>query len=157
MKMRQVRLMLLLTLLLALAGCGKPVEVAGFDPAPTVQALADAGAFSEELEPLDADTAFALYHLGDVGLSREDLADSAVLRSAGASCEEGAVLVLADSGKADQALGALQDYVNQQIEANRDYRPDDIPKLENAILERRENTVLLVVAYDLEAANGALK
>ena len=63
----------LFLLLLPLAACGGAEEKAGFDPEITLQALADAGAFSEELEELDGDTAFTLYGLGNSGLEREDL------------------------------------------------------------------------------------
>ena len=69
----------LFLLLLPLAACGGAEEKAGFDPEITLQALADAGAFSEELEELDGDTAFTLYGLGNSGLEREDL--TTVLRS----------------------------------------------------------------------------
>ena len=47
----------LFLLLLPLAACGGAEEKAGFDPEITLQALADAGAFSEELEELDGDAA----------------------------------------------------------------------------------------------------
>lgn len=123
-----------------------------------VQSIAEAGAFSEELEELDGDTAFALYRLADYGLSREDLTDCAVLRSAGATCEETAVLVMADGDQAlvDHAEQALKDYVQNQIDANRDYRPAEIQKLENARIDVRGQTLLLVVANDLDAVESAV-
>ena len=92
----------LFLLLLPLAACGGAEEKAGFDPEITLQALADAGAFSEELEELDGDTAFTLYGLGNSGLEREDLTAAKVLRSAGATCEEGAVLVFTSGTKRRQ-------------------------------------------------------
>ena len=49
-----------------------------------LEAMAEAGAFSAQLEELDADTAFILYKLADSGLSQEDVKECAVLRSAGA-------------------------------------------------------------------------
>ena len=140
----------LFLLLLPLAACGGAEEKAGFDPEITLQALADAGAFSEELEELDGDTAFTLYGLGNSGLEREDLTAAKVLRSAGATCEEGAVLVFTSGDQAQTAVQALGDY-------NRDYRPQELPKLESAVIQQRENTVLLLVAGDLEAAQGVLE
>lgn len=119
-----------------------------------VQAMVDAGAFSEELEELDADTAFMLYELADYGLVREDLTDVAVLRSAGATCEEGAVLTLADEEKAGIAAEALGAYLESQIEANVDYRPNEIPKLEGAVLKTQGNTVLMAVANDAAAVRS---
>ena len=46
--------------------------------------------------------------------------------------------------------------MDSQIQSNRDYRPDQIPLLEGAWLEQRENTLLLAVASDLEAAQKAV-
>lgn len=122
-----------------------------------VQAMEDAGAFSEELEELDADTAFALYGLAGSGLEREDLQECAVLRSAGATCEEGAVLVLSGEEEAKSASEALQAYIGRQVEANEDYRPAEIPKLKQAYISVRGNTVLMAVASDLDAAKDAVE
>ena len=146
-----------LALALSLAACGGQGGTAdeGYDTA-LVATVAEGGAFSEELEELDGDTAFALYKLADHGLAREDLTDCAVMRSAGATCEEAAVLVLTDKDKAAEAKTAMSAYVEGQIEANVDYRPAEIPKLESALVEQKGNTVLLVVANDLETAKTAL-
>ena len=95
-----------------------------------------------------------LYQLAEYGLVREDLTEAAVIRSAGATCEEGAVLVFADAAKADTAAEALGDYLENQIETNVDYRPNEIPKLEGAVLKVRENTVLMTVANDAAAVRS---
>ena len=121
--------------------------------------MAEAGAFSETLEELDADTAFsALYRLESYGLAREDLKDCAVLRSAGATCEEGTVLVLDSEAHAKDAQKALEDYVQGQIDANEDYgyRLAEVPKLKDAYIDVKGCTVLMVVANDLEAAKKAV-
>ena len=66
------------------------------------------------------------------------------------------MLVFAGEDQADQGRKALESYVQSQIASNRDYRPAEIPKLESALVSRQGNTVLLVVANDYEAAQGAL-
>ena len=149
---------LVLALLLGLSACAK----GGDNDAPPlygtyhVAALVEAGAFSEELEELDGDTAFMLYKLADYDLEREDLKDCAVQRCAGATCEEAAVLVFTSADKAKTAKGALEDYVQGQIEANTDYRPAEIPKLEEALVDVRGETLLLAVANDREAVEQTL-
>ena len=149
---------LVLALLLGLSACAK----GGDNDAPPlygtyhVAALVEAGAFSEELEELDGDTAFMLYKLADYDLEREDLKDCAVQRSAGATCEEAAVLVFTSEDKAKTAKGALEDYVQGQIEANTDYRPAEIPKLEEALVDVRGETLLLAVANDRDAVDQTL-
>ena len=63
---------LALALSLGMTACGGKGS-GDYKPAD-VQAMAEAGAFSETLEELDADTAFsALYRLESYGLAREDL------------------------------------------------------------------------------------
>lgn len=153
MKRREL-LLAALVCLACLAGCRTEPEAY---PVSAVQAMTEANAFSEELEEVDADTAFLLYQLESWGLAREDLTGCAVSRSAGATCEEGAVLVLAGEEQAEKAMDALEDYVKGQIDSNVDYRPDEVPKLESALLDRRGNTVLLAVAADVEAAKKAVE
>ncbi len=147
---------------LSLAACGQTNP----EPEPRrfeltdVQTLAEEGVFSEELEQLDADIAFALYHLADYGLTLKDLTDAAMLRSAGATCEEAAVLLFDVDDwaeKTDKAVQALEDYLQNQIDTNVDYRPDEIPKLESALLEARGNRVVLVVANDAAKAKSLLE
>ena len=158
---KRLCLTLVLALFLGLAACGgekndaPPLYFSG-----QVARISEAGAFSAELydlEEVDADTAFLLYRLDSCGLEREDLKECTALRSAGASCEEAAVLVFTGADEAETAVDALGDYIAGQIDENRDYRPAEIPKLENAWISRRGETVLLVVANDLDAAKGVVE
>ena len=137
---------------LTMSACGKP-ESEAFT-LETLQRVQEAGAFSEELEDLDADTAFMLYRLADYGLDREDLTEAAVLRSAGATCEEGAVLIFSDQDRAEKAAEAMGDYLDSQIEANENYRPNEIPKLEGAILLTEGKSLLMVVPNDAAAVRN---
>ena len=108
------------------------------------------------LDELDCDTAWALYGLEEAGLSREDLTDGVIYRSAGATCEELSLLIFSDSGAAQTAQGALEAYLQSQIENNRDYRPGEIPKLEDAVLRQEGSTVLLAVSADTPAVEALL-
>lgn len=124
-----------------------------------VEELVNAGAFSEELEELDIDTAYMLYKLADYDIPREELREAWVLRSAGATCEEVALLAFLHEtdelmSKAEQAM---KDYIQSQIDSNVDYRPNEIPKLEEAVVSRSGWTVLMLVANDYEAAKPFLK
>lgn len=143
-------------LVMALVSCGSQKESKASWTEEHGQEILNSGAFSEELEELDLDTAFLLYKLEDAGLSREDLTGGMCRRSAGATCEELAVLIFADEAAADSAAPALQTYLEGQISSNKDYRPAEIPKLEGAWVEQRGNTLLMVVANDLQAAKDAV-
>ena len=146
--MKFLRMMLAAALCAAaLTGCGGSGTGGSAYTTGDADKIAQAGAFSEELETVDGDTAFALYGLADAGLDRAQLTDCAVLRSAGATCEEAA----------QTAMTALDGYLQKQIDTNKDYRPEEIPKLESAWTSARENTVLLVVAENMNAAMDAVK
>lgn len=160
-KLMRLILALALALLLGLAACGggennaPPLYFSGH-----VEKINESGAFTADLydlEEIDADIAFLLYKLGGHGLEREDLKECTALRSAGATCEEAAVLVFTSAEKAGTAVEALSDYIAGQIDENTDYRPAEIPKLENAWISQRGETVLLVVANDLDAAKKAVE
>lgn len=156
---RYIALILAGMMALSLMACGQQTGAAEARPyaVEQVHVLAEGGVFSEELEELDADIAFALYVLADYGLTMKDLAEAAVLRSAGATCEEAAVLVFTDKEKAELAEEALKDYVQNQIDSNVDYRPDEIPKLEDAVVSRVGHTLAFVVANDVEKAKELLE
>ena len=142
--------------LLVLASCGGQEGQTAWTEEQGQDILAS-GAFSEELEELDLDTAFLLYGLGDAGLERENLTGGLCRRSAGATCEELAVLIFDSEEAAETASQALQTYLEGQIESNRDYRPAEIPKLEGAWVSQQGSTLLLVVADDVEAARSAVE
>lgn len=95
---------------------------------------------------MDEDLAWMLYGLEDAGLSRSDVTDVHAYRSSGATCEELAILLFAGESAAQTAINTLELYIANQIQANKDYRPAEIPKLEQAILEQHGTTVVLVVA-----------
>ena len=151
-----ISLCVMLVLLACAAGCGAQQQVQPYS-VDCVSSLVDGGVFSEELEVLEGDIPFALYVLADYSLTLKDLEACAAVRSAGGTCEEAAVLVFTDESKAATAMTALQDYLSAQIENNRNYRPNEIPKLEGAHLEQRGESVLLVVPGDAEAMKAVLK
>lgn len=159
MKKRWMAL-LLAGCLAVLAGCTKtPVQdgaSTGYTKEQVTQIL-DSGAFTDELEELDCDTAWALYQLDSSGLEREQMLDGVIYRSAGATCEEVALLIFEDDATAATVKNSIGTYVQGQIEENRDYRPGEIPKLEDALLQQQGSTVLLAVSADAQAVRNVLE
>ena len=156
MKKRILSLALAITCLFTLSSCGGGADGPTGYTTEAVTLLAEGGAFSEELEQLDGDIAFALYGLAGYGLTLKHLTDCTMIRSTGATCEEAAVLIWETEEQAIQAKEAMKDYLQNQIDTNADYRPAEIPKLENAKLSQLGKTVLLVVANDYSAAEKAV-
>ena len=118
---------------------------------PAAQALLDSGAFSDALDTVDQDTAAALY-----GIDADTITGSAVYTSLSAGAEEIAVLVLTDEDAAAAAESACQAHVESRIESSAQYCPDQVPKLEDAVISRLGNTVLLAVG-ETEALNTAIE
>lgn len=167
-------LILAAALTLSLSACGG--EKAPFDPWETTAALLKTqGVFSEELERLDTAIAVQQYALGSyLSLEqskyaghlpeptaqygrggREDLAVVAY-RSTGATAEEVAVIRFGSEEDAKDYESKAESYLEEQREANVDYRPQEMPKLENAVVERRGATILILVAADYQAADPIL-
>lgn len=135
-------------LLTACVGCAQqePEKEPSFPATLTVQTLLDSGAFSEQLEELDPLMLFPLS--GEA----EDYDGSVLYYSTGATAETVAVITTPDDELLDAAEESLRNWLDYQIEAERDYRPAEAQKLEHAILEKRGFTILLAVAADWEKA-----
>ena len=122
-----------------------------YDPKTTAQALLDSGAFSDALDTLDADVAANMY-----GIEADTITDCVVYASLSMGAEEIAVLTLTDEAAAQAAKTALEKRVDDQITALKSYMPDEVGKLEHAIVEQSGNTALLVVAADADKAQSTL-
>lgn len=143
---------LLLGALLTACGGGGESAAKPYDPASTAKALLDSSAFSEPLEAMGADLVCGpLYDIDAANVT-----DSAVYTSLTAGAEEIAVLTLKDEDTAKTALEALKTRVSDQTEALKDYQPEEVAKLDKAIVEQKGNSVLLVVAADADAAQEVL-
>jgi len=145
---------LICALLLAVCvGCGQMghEKETSFPAALTVQTLLDSGAFSEELVELDPMLLFPLSG------EEADYEGSVLYYSTGATAETAAVISVRDAERVNEVEMALRSWLEYQIEAERDYRPAEVEKLENAIIEIRGNSVLLVVAADWGKAVDAVE
>ena len=144
-----------LVCLISLISCGSKDSSAAYTK-EQAQQIMDGGVFSEQLEDLDLDTAWSLYQLAGAGLSRDQLTDGVVHRSSGGTCEELALLIFQDADAAKTAKTALETYLQDQIEENKNYRPAEIPKLEDPFLEQAGDSVLLVVSGNTDTVKSIL-
>lgn len=139
-------------LLLALSACGEKAPAA-FDPAADVNALLDTpGVFGEALESVDQSTACALY-----GIDESTVTGSAVYMANATSAEEVAVFTLSGEDATQAAAKQLGYRVEDRIEELTTYLPNEVPKLEKAIVETRGNSVLLLICSDYDAAQKVLE
>ena len=124
-------------------------------PLPAAEDLAktmlDSGVFADALEAADPDIAAYLY-----GLAETDGVELHSWLSTGATAEEFSLFVCAD----DAALKTVRESVDARLEFQKrtfaDYAPDEVPKLEGALVRVRDNTLALCVAADPEKAAKVL-
>lgn len=150
-------LLLLLTAVLSplLTACSPSPPKAPFPPS-LPQQLLKLEVFSEALEPVEEDLVWMLLGLEDSALAREQLVRASAFRSTGATCEEVTLLSFVDEASAQAAVQILKLYISSQIEINKDYRPAELPKLKQCLLEQRGTDVLLLVANHYDAARELL-
>ena len=83
--------------------------------------------------------------------------DAAVCIDASRATAECVCVFTAKDGESLAAVqAALSDYCKAQLEQYRDYRPDEVPKLESALMKTRGMQTVLIVAPDADAAEAAL-
>lgn len=141
-----------LALCLSLAACGGK-DPAPFEPEADAQTLLNSdGVFSEGLEAIDASAACALY-----GIDEATVTSAAVYGSTGATAEELAIFAFSSAEDAKAAQTQLQYRVEDRTEELRDYLPNELPKLEKAVIQVRGASVLLVVAADYGPVNDFLE
>lgn len=155
MKLKNLRLLpLLLALCLALAACGGgggEESKAGVDPAATAQALLDSGAFEGALDTVDTEVACRLY-----GIDYADVTDGIVYGSLSSGAEEIAIFRFQSTDAAEAALAGLEQRVEDQRAALKDYMPEEVAKLDGAIITRLGDSAILVVAADPDLAQKTL-
>ena len=143
-------LALALGLSLTACGGGEAETQQSYDPEAATQALLDSGAFSEQLESIDAGMAQNYFGLDAAPQ------EAAVYGSTGATAETAAVLVVDSEETASAAADNQEVWIEDQKAACEGYLPADIPKLDSAILDQAGNSVVLVVAGDYDKAQAAL-
>lgn len=130
--------MLFALLIPVLASCGQNTQPYSTGDA---QALLDAGVFDGDMVKVESFPSI-LY-----GIECEGVADCVSLRAANtaASYDEVTVLILNDAETAENVVKALWEIVESEIENAKSYCPAAVPRLQAAVIERIDNTVLFAV------------
>ena len=146
------KLLSLLLALLALAGltaCGGGAKTVDIDA--LAADLTASGAFSDILNPPAEGVAARLYDLPD-GAAKKVI----LYVSTGATAEEIFLAEAADSAAAGTLKTACQNRIEAQKQAFVNYAPEEVQKLDNAVLTTAGNYVILVVASDSAAAKAVV-
>ena len=134
--------------MILLSACGKETVV--IDPSQLAESLLTELSFDDELQPIDASMAEQLYGI-------DDAVSIQVWMGSGATAEEIAVLELPDEDSAKAAEQAALDRVTAQKTAFSDYVPAEVARLEQAVVERKGNYVILCVSNEPEKAREMIE
>ena len=142
------------------AGCGKdgngshdsasdaasaaPTKILSLTAEEAAQKLADVGVWTEELVALKESRISAVYEIEDTDF----VSAAAFCSPSGAYADSVAVFVTKDAAAADAVEKALRTYQTEQIGYWKDYRADQVKKLENAFVYKFENAVIFCTCED---------
>lgn len=141
---------------LMLAGCGgkggaEASAAANADAKTIGKELATKVSYEDEMTEMDLETASMIINLSDV-----NVVDSAVYESTGATAEEIVVLKCASSDDAKKASEAFKTRVAEQKESFRDYVPEELTKLDAAVIATAGDFAVLSVSGDADTAKKVI-
>lgn len=132
-------LLSILVLLLLLCGCTASETPYAVSDA---QILLEADLFNGDMGPVDKHIVSQLYGIDEAAIQE---CICYIAANTASSADELTIFILTDAAAARLAETACQKRINDQIEASRDYAPAALFRLENAVIRRIGNTVLLAV------------
>ena len=109
------------------AGCGKKAD---FDISALATDLDTKITYADTLEPMGVEMAGMFLNLSDVNITT-----AAIYEGTGATAEEIRVLECATDEDAKKAEQVLRDRVSEQIESFTDYVPEELTKLNAAVIK----------------------
>ena len=143
---RTVALILVFSCLTAIfAGCGGKKET--FEPQSFVDELLTGANFTDSLNRLDDPVVPILYDIDEA-----DYSEAIVYCGTAATAEEIAVFTASDDAAAERLLAAAHTRVDKLIESYKSYGPAAAMSLENSVVTRAGNYVVVVVCSDSVSA-----
>ena len=137
------------TAALVLGACGK--KAADFDVDALASDLNDKITYEDTLMPLDIDTAGMFLNLSGI-----DITKAAIYEGSGATAEEIVVMECATEEDAQKAAEALRTRVAEQIESFTDYVPEELTKLNSAVIKVNGRYAVLSVSASPDDAGSII-
>ena len=149
MMMKKTGLLAVLTAgVLLFAGCGG--EAKTIDAQALAKSLATEIKYDDTLKELTADEISMLVDLP------EDV-DSVMYAGSGSTAEEGGGFTAKDSNQAKETMEDVQKYLDDQADSFQDYVPEETKRIGNAVLEQKNQYVVLCVSGDSDQAKEIIE
>jgi hypothetical protein len=137
---------------LAFASCSKPpMETIAMDVGACADMLLNTVSFQDILTAISDEMMATLYLIDE-----QDVTQSKVYVSSGATAEEIAVFEARDSDAARRIEAAVLQRVAEQQSSFRDYLPAELPKLDDPFVQVRGKYVILCLSNDNKKARTEL-
>ncbi len=138
---KYIKLIPILVIAILLFGCGKVSEIVNADLSA---ALADNVAFSEQLTEIDTGTAENRYMLNS-----KDYTELTSYIGTMATADE---FVIIKTGDVEGVTEKLNAYIERTRKEYETYRPNEVAKLDAAIIEVYKDAVTMIITADTENA-----
>lgn len=145
--MKKQTLAVLLTALL-LTSCGKS-PAKDVDIESLAESIVQTVAFDDDLTIIDDSMISMLYDI-------DGYVDAVLYKGSGATAEEVAVFQMETASDAKNACEDAKAHIQSQIKAYESYMPDEVARLEEAVVRQDGCYVSVVVSADPEAAKKLL-
>ena len=139
--MKYMKIFAVLTTLFLLVSCGKKSEIIN---AELSREITDNVEFSEQLTQIDTINAQKRYML-----SSKDYSEITAFVGTASVCDEFVIVKTTDT---EGITEDLRSYIDSKKESYKTYRPNEIYKLDNAIIEQYEDAVVMIITADSDNA-----
>ena len=139
--MKYMKFFAVLTTLFILVSCGKKSEIIN---AELSQEITDNVEFSEQLTQIDTINAQKRYML-----SSKDYSEITAFVGTASVCDEFVIVKTTDT---EGITEDLRSYIDSKKESYKTYRPNEVYKLDNAIIEQYEDAVVMIITADSDNA-----
>lgn len=141
--MKKCLMFIPLILIVFLVGCGKKEEIVISDLS---SAISESVKFSERLTQLDTENIEKRY-----SLNTKDYADAVAFVGTVSTCDE---YVIIKTESAESVAKKLKEYVSNKKDDYKTYRPNETYKLDSAMIEVHNNSVVMIITEDSKKAQN---
>ena len=133
----------------SMAGCANQKDLT-VDINAMAKDMAEKVAYQDEIAPISGDMAGMVYDLP------EGIDHVALYMGSGATAEEASVFEARDEDAAKEMLAAAREHIEKQRDAFESYIPEEVKKLDKAIVKQKGRYVAVCVTDDTDNAKKVI-